>query len=196
MIKICEKCKNEFHSPILIKRKLRNLQHRKFCFSCSPFGHHNTQDITGRTKSERKARRAKQKLSLIIICSKCKKNKPRSEYFNSQLKRRDIRSLMCKQCSNDYFAQKGIDMKKRAIAYKGGKCEDCGLSWHYAVYHFHHLDPKLKDKNMGGMRTCGWIRIKKEIDKCVLLCSNCHVLRHVKIWDENRKNKAIQKVIS
>ena len=67
----------------------------------------------------------------------------------------------------------------------GWKCVDCGFVGHHSQMDFHHLDPEQKDKNVGHLiwqRT--WEKLKEEIDKCILLCSNCHRLRH---WKENNE---------
>lgn len=66
--------------------------------------------------------------------------------------------------------------KKRLIEYKGGRCEKCGYDKKMSnVYDFHHIDPNEKEF---GIAEGGTIRslakMKKEVDKCMLLCSNCH----------------------
>lgn len=63
--------------------------------------------------------------------------------------------------------------KLKAIAYKGGACQVCGYSRSVRSLEFHHLDPAKKDFGIGGC-SLAWGRIEKELDKCVLLCSNCH----------------------
>lgn len=66
-------------------------------------------------------------------------------------------------------------MSAAAIAYKGGKCEKCGYNKCAAALDFHHRDPTQKELNIGGKaQTWAWARIKAELDKCDLLCSNCH----------------------
>lgn len=73
--------------------------------------------------------------------------------------------------------------KKKAVDYLGGICSDCGLVTEYvSVYDFHHTVPS--EKTMTVTRMIGdaysWKSIQKELDKCVLLCSNCHRVRHEK----------------
>ena len=72
--------------------------------------------------------------------------------------------------------------KQKAIEYMGSKCEDCGQEYHHSVYEFHHVDPSEKDKSIGHLRSHSWERIKEELDKCVMLCANCHRVRH---WRED-----------
>jgi predicted HNH restriction endonuclease len=61
-----------------------------------------------------------------------------------------------------------------SIEYKGGRCVLCGYKKCPGALEFHHLDPKTKDKNLKTGNIRSWDRIKKELEKCILLCSNCH----------------------
>lgn len=60
-----------------------------------------------------------------------------------------------------------------AMNYLGGKCAWCGNS-NRNVLHFDHTDRANKLKNVARMITWRWVRLKKELDKCQLLCGNCH----------------------
>lgn len=66
-------------------------------------------------------------------------------------------------------------LKRKAVRYKGGCCSVCGYSKYIGALEFHHVDPASKEFGLGldGL-TRSWERIKNEVDKCVLLCSNCH----------------------
>jgi len=62
-----------------------------------------------------------------------------------------------------------------AIDYRGGKCEICGYSRCSEALEFHHIDQGSKDFGISDKGyTRSWERIKKELAKCLLLCSNCH----------------------
>ena len=62
-----------------------------------------------------------------------------------------------------------------AVEYKGGKCESCGYNRNIAALEFHHLNPLEKDFNISNKGyTKSWENVKKEIDKCILVCANCH----------------------
>lgn len=72
--------------------------------------------------------------------------------------------------------------KLRLLEYKGGmKCQRCGYDKPIPdVYEFHHRDPAEKDPSWGKMITNNH-RIESllaEIDKCDLLCANCHRETH------------------
>jgi hypothetical protein len=114
------------------------------------------------------------------ICSTCQTKKPISEFYDSKTHSHGKASV-CKSCFNIYCQQRWIERKIKAIIYKGSKCVDCGLSYpntHYAVYEFHHLNPEQKEFNWTKMRLRNWDSVKKELDKCDLLCANCHRIRH------------------
>ena len=65
-------------------------------------------------------------------------------------------------------------IKRKAIAAKGGCCQICGYAKAIRSLHFHHLDPKQKDFGIGYGSAFSSEKTQKELDKCVLLCSNCH----------------------
>lgn len=67
--------------------------------------------------------------------------------------------------------------KLKAIEYKGGKCQKCDYSKSVRALHFHHTDPKSKDFTISG-KSLSWENTKKELDKCILLCANCHAEEH------------------
>ncbi len=64
--------------------------------------------------------------------------------------------------------------KKRAVDYKGGKCQNCGYSKCLKALEFHHRDPKKKRFTIARLTNPEWSKIRKELDKCDLLCANCH----------------------
>lgn len=64
-------------------------------------------------------------------------------------------------------------LRERAIAYKGGACQICAYNRSHAALDFHHLDPMEKDFAISAKMT-SFEAIQKELDKCVLVCANCH----------------------
>ncbi|TXH11309.1 MAG: hypothetical protein E6R04_01560 [Spirochaetes bacterium] len=58
-------------------------------------------------------------------------------------------------------------------------CIRCGES-HPACLAFHHIDPKTKESEIANavVRGWGWVRVLEEIEKCVILCANCHAKEH------------------
>jgi 5-methylcytosine-specific restriction endonuclease McrA len=102
-------------------------------------------------------------------CAVCEKqyNKDRSKGHRGEL------------CSSCMVTWKRHQVKKKAIDYKGGKCNNCGYNKCDSALTFHHLDPSQKDfgiSDEGLMHK--WDITKQELDKCVLLCVRCHAEEH------------------
>jgi predicted HNH restriction endonuclease len=66
----------------------------------------------------------------------------------------------------------------KAVQLLGGKCNRCGWTGNLAAFEFHHKDPEEKEFEMGNMANKAWDVLKIEIEKCELLCSNCHRIEH------------------
>ena len=66
-------------------------------------------------------------------------------------------------------------IRQMSIDYKGGHFEICGYSRCPEALEFHHLDHTEKDFGISDKgHTRSWERIKTELEKCQLLCANCH----------------------
>ena len=76
-------------------------------------------------------------------------------------------------------------IKKVLIEYKGGKCCRCGYNKSMRALEFHHTDPNIKDFGISHCLTRSMEELKQEVDKCILVCSNCHAEIHDEI--ENLK---------
>jgi 5-methylcytosine-specific restriction endonuclease McrA len=62
-----------------------------------------------------------------------------------------------------------------AVSYKGGCCQVCGYDRCIEALEFHHLDPSQKDFGISKKGyTRSWGKVKEEVEKCILLCANCH----------------------
>lgn len=72
------------------------------------------------------------------------------------------------------------------IDYKGGKCERCGLESNIpTIYAFHHKNPDEKDFALSKKgHTHSWEKCIIEVDKCMLVCQNCHAIIHHEIQEE------------
>ncbi|MEN9390090.1 MAG: hypothetical protein RLZZ283_190 [Candidatus Parcubacteria bacterium] len=66
-----------------------------------------------------------------------------------------------------------------AVDHAGGKCQVCGYSRSIRALTFHHRDPSKKDFGLSDRGlTRSWAKTLAEIDKCILLCANCHAEVH------------------
>jgi hypothetical protein len=105
------------------------------------------------------------------------------KWFQPKRKTKQYCSTYCREIAT---SRKQISKKKQqAIKYKGGKCKRCGYNKYSSALEFHHRNPKLKGKtsrdNNGSIRiNTTWSKLKKELDKCDLLCANCHREVHAK----------------
>lgn len=61
-------------------------------------------------------------------------------------------------------------------------CQECGLKEEtLGFFEFHHLDPKTKDREIGQMlNSASFDKVLQEVEKCVMLCPNCHKYEHLK----------------
>lgn len=110
------------------------------------------------------------------LCKYCGTKKP-DDFFKSN----SMKSC-CLKCHTLYTHQRLREMKLKAIEYLGGQCSQCGVKGVPAIYDFHHKNPEEKDFSWGAKRTSNWDNLKKELDKCILLCSNCHRELHDAEW--------------
>ena len=66
-------------------------------------------------------------------------------------------------------------IRQMAIAYKGGKCAICGYDRCIETLEFHHPNSSGKDFGISSKGyTRSWNKVQEELDKCVLVCANCH----------------------
>ncbi len=86
-------------------------------------------------------------------------------------------SVNCKNKQSVQTRRKNI--KEKSISYKGGQCKHCGYSKCKEALEFHHMNPNEKDFGLSAHgNTHSWEKIKQELDKCILLCANCHREEH------------------
>jgi len=84
----------------------------------------------------------------------------------------------CTKCRNEQISKWRRKIKLKAVEYHGGKCRTCGYSKCVEALEFHHLTDK--DFIVSSGSTKSWDTVKKELDKCHMLCANCHREVHVK----------------
>lgn len=89
-------------------------------------------------------------------------------------------SGFCKVCKSPgkVHSELVVEWRKRvklkSIEYKGGGCVVCGYNRCVRSLHFHHVNPDEKLFNISHKNIHSWEKIKEELDKCILVCSNCH----------------------
>ena len=126
----------------------------------------------------------KRKYLMNLICSRCNKE------FNHH--RRRTNCLDCVPSRNTYSSEeeriisrrkqlvnnvkrRRSKIKEMSIEYKGNKCQICGYDKCSSALEFHHLDASKKDFSIGEKGyTRSWEKVKQELDKCIMVCANCH----------------------
>lgn len=135
-------------------------------------------------KYELKTRRQANMLDKTTkFCSKCNSNKPISDFYISSKA-----SSYCKQCIKNVNKCNRNSVKELSIQYKGGQCVICGYKKCHSALEFHHLNPEEKDIKFNGLKTSFTEKLKLELDKCILVCANCH--REIHFTQKSIQRKA------
>lgn len=96
----------------------------------------------------------------------------------------EVREKMTEQEVKKRRSNSVVSWRKRSkiklVEYKGGECKCCGYSKCVEAMEFHHLNPKEKDFGISG-KSWSFEKLKKEVDKCIMVCSNCHKEIHAGI---------------
>ena len=79
----------------------------------------------------------------------------------------------CQKCDNENQKRYSKNLKNKAIEYKGGSCSKCGYNKCAGALEFHHIDPSQKEFGIT-TKNVKWEKLKLELDKCILVCANCH----------------------
>lgn len=78
--------------------------------------------------------------------------------------------------------------KENLIIYKGGMCCICGYDRIYWALDFHHLKTEDKSFDISSARSRSMKNLKKEADKTILICKNCHAELHAGLHPEYARN--------
>lgn len=110
------------------------------------------------------------------ICKNCNKEKSIRDFYKTY----GYSRYECKVCENrkrfKWRLKHFHELKRKAVEYLGGKCRLCGYNKSLYALEFNHLKEFKKEHEPSRLLQKGWSwdRVKPEIDKCELLCSNCH----------------------
>ena len=131
-------------------------------------------------------------------CTKCRRDLPETE-FNWRNKNKNLRANFCRHCKTIYQRRYYINNKStihdkyieiRRVKTKENhrflkelleksECVDCGYNNPMAL-EFDHRDPKLKTYEIGKILHKSIDLIKLELDKCDVVCANCHNIRTIR----------------
>jgi transcription elongation factor Elf1 len=71
-------------------------------------------------------------------------------------------------------AKRRRKIKNLATEYKGGKCQICGYNKYQGALDLHHIGGNKEFGIADKGYTRSWEKVKTELDKCILVCANCH----------------------
>lgn len=150
MSRECRKCKKVIPYIKKIDGKARNLQNRKFCLGCSPFGSRNTKSDDPSRPSVRPG------------------GKHRTYSDWTEEAKEDHRARLYWKAKN---------RKEFLVELKGGQCQECGYKGSSRCMTFHHRDPSAKCFNMDKrtIQTKSKEIVLEELSKCDLFCIRCHM---------------------
>jgi Helix-turn-helix domain len=85
------------------------------------------------------------------------------------------RQPRCKRCRAEAVARRRRKVKRILVEEAGGRCQMCGYDKSFAALEFHHLDPTKKAFGVARRGITRSIeKVREEVRKCILICSNCH----------------------
>lgn len=114
-------------------------------------------------------------------CKECQKVQEHEHYLNSQERRQNVQNRAKTQKNNNVEFIENI--KKQG-------CEKCGDKRTY-VLDFHHINPQEKDNTIAHMiKSSSLKKLAIEVDKCKLLCANCH--REFHYLEKENKNFTLE----
>lgn len=119
------------------------------------------------------------KEGLQTKCSKYNKQEHKCKFCGetNETKFYPLRKNKCIDCYSSIAFKHKIIIKQKLVDYKGGKCSICGYAKCLAALEFHHRDPNQKEFLLANKKYLSALineSVFKELDKCDLLCANCH----------------------
>lgn len=115
-------------------------------------------------------------------CPRCETEKLKTEFYNRRNGKGN--SVYCKPCTHTQTLERQRDFKQKCVDYKGGQCVCCGYKKTNNALEFHHLNPQEKDFSISSAKFTKFDnRIIEELNKCALVCRNCHAEIHAGVID-------------
>lgn len=150
-------------------------------YACLDFHHNKDKDKEDNINSmfsNRWSKLEKEIKKCSLLCRNCHQEKHSKEYIGTR----------CRELKNKFLEIKGVD-----------RCEKCGFKGeNTSSLDFHHKNKEEKDFSIGNAYrfiTDYGEKIIKEIEKCVVLCSNCHAIEHFNFKRlEDSRNKIEEKI--
>lgn len=110
-----------------------------------------------------KPKREKTDLKVCIACGETEQSK----FYPRRIEK-------CIKCHNIDGANRQTAARNLMVQERGGKCSICGYNRCIAALEFHHTDKSRKSPSFTYIRGWSLENIRKELEECILVCSNCH----------------------
>lgn len=156
MPRICAKCQQPIPRSAWVEGRKRELQRRKYCLTCSPFGSHNTRRVGELRRAARQG----------VLCRSC--GKPLTE------KQRKWR--VCWSCQYAGRSAQRLSQAYEVVGYACWRCSYGNGAMGMRLLDSHHVEPESKCFGLDcrHLVNLAYRRVWLEMRKCVLLCANCH----------------------
>lgn len=172
-MKLCIKCNQKIIPYKMSDGSKRYAAGKRcHCFNCWPPGY----------KPIKKPRKLKPAIVTDThkICPRCHLMLSLTEYYRIASDSKFY--SWCKSCTRKIVVERQTKVKQQLVDYKGGKCSICGYARCLGALHFHHTEPEHKDFNLSKRRSTHFNNeLRRELDKCILVCANCHSEIHAGI---------------
>ena len=117
----------------------------------------------------------------LVKCLHCAQQFPPDDFeITKTVKGKIYRRRKCRQCKRQTQKNRIHNIARWVSEYKKTlQCRRCGVA-DYRVLTFHHRDANSKSGNVADMSGRGWSlrQVQEEIEKCEILCANCHLIEH------------------
>lgn len=122
-----------------------------------------------------------------LICESCGREYTyyRSSTQGTKIQNKGHTSIQCNTCCQ---AKRRKKRRQQILDHAGGKCQLCGYDICSKALSFHHKDPRAKEFPIAGSGLRSWEKVREEIDKCILVCMNCHAEIHDGMHPEMLEN--------
>jgi len=128
-----------------------------------------------------------------IYCKGCQQDKGEENFYLYTQKNGTIsRRKTCNKCrsrqimktdaykrAHEKAKKKSQDKKIEIVELFGNKCYVCKQTFPPCVFDFHHKNSTEKEHNIASLlRFRDHDQLETELNKCIMLCSNCHRIKH------------------
>lgn len=138
------------------------------------------------------------------VCCKCRVLKPIEE-FNFRNRSAGVRHRYCRDCGKIFtrshyqrnkrqYIDRSVRAKLKRREYlrqvKSRPCADCGVQYPYYVMDFDHREGEVKIFEMNQVVYVPMGALKKEMEKCDIVCANCHRERtYQRVMEKTRSRR-------